>query len=93
MDFGVAVILAFATWVGWLIGWPIARFITRTIGVDVRGSEKMKWLISQLILKPLIKRNYTLRAKGLLPDEWYWADTIAYRWGHTIPARSPGNRH
>lgn len=34
-----------------------------------------------LILKPLIKRNYRLRAEGKLPDEWYWADEIATKNG------------
>ena len=34
----------------------------------------MKRLIPTLLLKILTRRNYRLRAKGKLPDEWYWAD-------------------
>lgn len=37
-----------------------------------------------LILKPLIKRNYKLRAKGILPDEWYWADLLAVEHGYYV---------
>jgi hypothetical protein len=35
-------------------------------------------------LRPLIVRNYRLRAKGALPDEWYWADRLAFSWGMAV---------
>lgn len=44
----------------------------------------MKFLIFHLILKPLIKRNYRLRLYGKLPDEWFWADTFAVKWGYSV---------
>jgi hypothetical protein len=34
-----------------------------------------------MILRPLILRNYAMRAQGLLADEWYWADRLALSWG------------
>tara|TARA_R110000803_G_scaffold115793_4_gene184348 strand:+ start:5345 stop:5521 length:177 start_codon:yes stop_codon:yes gene_type:complete len=37
-----------------------------------------------LVLRPLIIRNYKLRRLGLLPDEWYWADSIACKYGYFI---------
>ena len=37
-----------------------------------------------LILRPLILRNYTQRRAGLAPDEWYWADAIACRFGYYV---------
>jgi len=36
-----------------------------------------QWLISKIptwILKILVWRNYNFRQKGLVPDQWYWAD-------------------
>lgn len=41
----------------------------------------MKAAIYWLILRPLVLRNYRLRAAGKLSDEWYWADTLACGWG------------
>lgn len=41
----------------------------------------MKRLIAILILRPLVARNYRLRAAGRLPDEWYWADELMCKWG------------
>lgn len=41
----------------------------------------MRAAIFWCILRPLIKRNYRLRAEGKLPDEWYWADELACKWG------------
>ena len=41
----------------------------------------MKWLAAKLILYPLTYRNYRLREKGKLPDEWYWADILLTKWG------------
>ena len=41
-----------------------------------------------LILRPLIKRNYRLRYRSALngdgkyPDQWYWADVIAAKYGY-----------
>lgn len=42
----------------------------------------MRWLAFHLILRPLILWNYWMRAKGKLPDEWYWADRLALEWGY-----------
>jgi len=44
----------------------------------------MRFVVFHLVLKPLIKRNYRLRAEGKLPDEWYWADLMAARWGYFV---------
>lgn len=38
-------------------------------------------LVYRIILLPLIRRDLQLRAKGLRPDQWYWADVLAMRWG------------
>ena len=40
--------------------------------------------VFHLLLKPLIKRNYKLRKAGLAPDEWYWADALAVRYGYFV---------
>jgi len=42
------------------------------------------WPVFILILRPLIKRNYRLRTEGKLPDEWYWADTLAVNYGFFV---------
>lgn len=39
-----------------------------------------------LVLAPLIRRNLGLRVAALLPDEWYWADMVACRWGYFVDA-------
>lgn len=44
----------------------------------------MKKLIFVLVLRPLIERNYRLRQEGKKPDEWYWADALAVRWGYFL---------
>lgn len=41
----------------------------------------MRRLIFALILRPLIQRDYRLRAAGKRPDRFYWADRIAMGWG------------
>lgn len=41
----------------------------------------MRSLIFRFVLVPLIRRNQRLRAAGRWPDEWYWADLLAARWG------------
>jgi len=33
------------------------------------------------IMEPLIARDFRLRVAGKRPDEWYWADLLAWRWG------------
>lgn len=38
--------------------------------------------IFEEILKPLIFQNAKRRYHGLCPDEWYWADLLATKWGH-----------
>jgi len=35
-----------------------------------------------LVLRPLIKRNYKLRAEGVIPDKWYWADEVSIKLGY-----------
>jgi len=42
-----------------------------------------------LVLRPLISRNYRLRREGNLPDEWYWADVLAIRYGYAITSLRP----
>jgi len=37
-----------------------------------------------IILSFFVMRNYSLRKKGLLPDEWYWADSIILKWGYVV---------
>lgn len=41
-------------------------------------------LYFKTVLRPLILRNYRLRAEGKLPDEWYWADSLAVSWGFYV---------
>ena len=46
------------------------------------------WFYYHLVLKYLIMRNYRLRYKSALngdgkyPDVWYWADSLATRYGY-----------
>lgn len=40
-------------------------------------------VIFRQILLPLILENYEERALGLAPDEWFWADELAFSWGFT----------
>lgn len=40
-----------------------------------------RYMVAMRILRPLIKRDYRLRAAGFRPDRWYWADTLACSWG------------
>lgn len=42
------------------------------------------WLPLALCLWPLVARNYRQRARGELPDEWYWADRWLFDHGFTI---------
>lgn len=44
----------------------------------------MRWLAFHFVLKPLIRRNYRLRERGMRPDEWYWADRLALSWGYAV---------
>jgi hypothetical protein len=37
-----------------------------------------------IVLSLLIMRNYSLRKKGLLPDKWYWADSVILKWGYVV---------
>ena len=41
----------------------------------------LRYMVAMLILRPLIKRDYRLRAAGLRPDRWYWAEALACSWG------------
>ena len=41
----------------------------------------MRFVLCWLLLRPLVKRNYRLRAEGKLPDEMYWADRLMFRLG------------
>jgi hypothetical protein len=41
-----------------------------------------------LFLSLLIRRNYSLRRKKLLPDQWYWADKQICNWGYTMKDES-----
>lgn len=44
--------------------------------------HNMRKVLFTLTLRPLIKADYYFRAKGLLPDKPFWADTLAMRWGY-----------
>ncbi len=37
--------------------------------------------VYEKLLRPMILENYELRALGLMPDEWFWADELAISWG------------
>ena len=37
-----------------------------------------------IVLSFFVMRNYSLRKKGLLHDEWYWADRIILNWGYVV---------
>lgn len=41
-------------------------------------------LPAALFLGVLVRRNYSLRQIGLLPDEWYWADEKLLSWGYVV---------
>ena len=45
----------------------------------MRGVIKLAILF--YVLEPLIARDLRLREAGRRPDEWYWADMLAPRWG------------
>lgn len=45
---------------------------------------EVRRIIFLLVLKPLILRDYRLRALGVRPDRWYWADSLALKWGHFV---------
>ena len=40
------------------------------------------------ILWPLVSRNYYLREKHIIPDEWYWADIILFNCGYAVLSKS-----
>lgn len=40
--------------------------------------------VFHLLLKPLILINYKQRKAGLKPDEWYWADQLAVKFGYFV---------
>jgi len=48
-----------------------------------------------IILRPLIYHNYKQRYKSAVygyrnhPDEWYWADLIAIRFGYYVGQYKP----
>ncbi len=44
----------------------------------------MARLMPSWLLAVLTWRNHRLRERGLLPDEWYWADVELLRRGLTI---------
>ncbi len=41
----------------------------------------IKLAVMFYVLEPLIARDFHLRAAGKCPDEWHWADRLAWRWG------------
>ena len=53
------------------------------------------YFVFHLYLKWLIKRNYTLRLESAIsgdgkhPDEWYWADILAARYGYFVGSGEP----
>ena len=36
----------------------------------------------------LVLRNYSLRERCLLPDEWYWADELLLSWGYAVSSNA-----
>lgn len=44
----------------------------------------MRYLVWVTVLRPLIMRDYLLRAEGKRPDEWHWADELALSWGYAV---------
>jgi hypothetical protein len=46
--------------------------------------KALMFLPFHLVLKGLIIKNYRMRQQGLLPDEWYWADSLACRFGYFV---------
>jgi len=46
--------------------------------------SKLLCLPLALILWPMVARNYALRTKGRLPDEWYWADKLMLKMGWVV---------
>lgn len=50
----------------------------------------MRKLIFVLILRPLIRRDYRLRAEGRRPDRWRWADALAASWGFLVEFKRVG---
>jgi hypothetical protein len=47
----------------------------------LRGRSFFAWLAYIAVLRPLIRRDYRLRAAGKRPDRMHWADALACRWG------------
>lgn len=41
-----------------------------------------------LFLWILVLRNYSMRQRGLLPDEWYWADEKLLSWGYAVSSNA-----
>ena len=46
--------------------------------------HSLLWVPFHIVLKPLIKRNFRLRERGVLPDKWYWADLLALKCGFRV---------
>ena len=44
----------------------------------------MKDKLSIRVLTKLVRMNYKLRERGILPDKWYWADRMLYHTGYYV---------
>jgi len=49
-----------------------------------RRLRHLFWLPMALCLWPLVARNYRLRARGEMPDEWHWADAWLFSRGFYV---------
>lgn len=41
----------------------------------------LMWPVYIVVLRPLIAINYKQRELGNIPDQWYWADELAVKYG------------
>lgn len=51
---------------------------------DGKEPRWVRVLVLHAVLRHLVARNKRLRAMGVLPDKWYWADYLAVQWGYFV---------
>jgi hypothetical protein len=57
---------------------------TRIIAARRERVQARRLAIFRKKLRPLIKENYRQRLAREIPDEWFWADKLACRWGFFV---------